>query len=51
MPFFGGAFDPGSVTRTPVGTMTLTFTGPGTGTLSYVVDGVAGSRPIARQPF
>lgn len=49
--FFGGTFDPALVSRIPVGSMTLRFTAPGTGTMSYVVDGVGGERPIARQPF
>jgi hypothetical protein len=49
--FFGGTFDPNAVTRTQVGTMSLRFTGTGTGFLSYTVDGVSGTKAISRQPF
>ncbi len=50
-PFFAGSFNPSSVTRTPVGSLTLRFTGPSTAVMTYSVDGVTGTRNIARQPF
>ncbi len=50
-PFFGAAFDPSSIARTVVGTLTLRFTSAGTATMSYSVDGVAGAKAISRQPF
>ncbi len=49
--FLTGVFDPGAVTTTPVGSMSLRFAGTGAATMSYTVDGVAGSRAITRQPF
>jgi hypothetical protein len=47
----GGSFDPSTVTRTPVGTMTLTFTSSDSAAMSYTIDGVTGSKAITRQPF
>lgn len=35
----------------PVGAATLTFTGPGTATLDYTINGVTGRKSIVRQPF
>ena len=35
----------------PVGAATLTFTGSGTATLDYTLDGVSGRKSIVRQPF
>jgi hypothetical protein len=51
-PWFGTpVFNPNTVTVTAVGTMTLSFNSPVTGTLTYDVDGVPVSKQIARQPF
>ena len=48
-PYFGAAsFDPTSVTRMPVGTMTLTFTGPNGGVLQYSVNGANVTKNISR---
>ena len=49
--FFGAGFDPGAVTRTPVGSMTLRFTSSSTAVMSYSLEGFAGSKLISRQPF
>lgn len=35
----------------PVGTATVTYTGPGTATLSYTIDGISGSKNIQRQIY
>ena len=50
-PFFGGAFDPNAVKVTAVGTLSLRFTGSSTATMTYTVDGISGTKAIARQPF
>ena len=50
-PFFGGQFDASTVSRTPVGSLTLRFSGTTSATMSYVVNGVAGEKVISRQPF
>ncbi|HSN20923.1 MAG TPA: hypothetical protein VLS49_09605 [Usitatibacter sp.] len=51
-PYFGaGSFDPRNVTRTPVGTMTVTFTSPTTGTLQYSVNGATVTKQITRQTW
>lgn len=44
-------FDPTQVGITQVGTGTLTFTDYSTGSFSYTVEGVSGSKPITRLPF
>jgi hypothetical protein len=44
-------FDPASVTRTPVGTGTLTFVGADHGTFTYNIKGVQQSKVITRQVF
>jgi lysyl endopeptidase len=49
--FFGTGFNPGSVGHAAVGSLRLRFTGSGTATMSYTIDGVAGSKNITRQPF
>jgi hypothetical protein len=46
-----GAFDPNRVTRTFVGTGTLTFSDANNGTFAYSVNGVSGTKAITRQPF
>jgi hypothetical protein len=40
-----------NATPTPVGSMTLTFSGPNSGTLSYVVNGAGVTKTIQRQTF
>jgi hypothetical protein len=50
-PPLGPTFDATSVQVFAVGTASLTFTGSGTGTLNYTVDGVSGSKTISRQLF
>ena len=48
-PYFGAAtFDPGSVTRPPVGSMTLNFTGPNSAVLQYTVNGANVTKNISR---
>ena len=44
-------FSPAAVTATAVGTATFTFTDGNRGTFAYVVNGVAGTKPITRQVF
>lgn len=50
-PYFGGPFDPTQVGVTQVGTATLSFTDSNTGTFSYTVEGISGSKPITRLAF
>jgi lysyl endopeptidase len=49
--FFAVPFNPGLVTRTTVGTGTLTFSDASNGTFSYTVNGVTQSKAITRQVF
>ena len=49
--FNNDPFDPGLVTRSTVGSGTLSFDGPDSGTFSYVVNGIAQSKNIARSNF
>jgi len=44
-------FNAANVKRTPVGNATLSFASSSSGTWSYTVDGVSGSKPISRLPF
>jgi len=50
-PYLGAAFDPSQVGVTQVGTATLHFADSNSGTFSYTVDGITGSKPIVRLPF
>ncbi len=50
-PFSANPFDPNAVTRAAVGAGTLTFTGPSSGTFSYVVGGFAQTKTITQQVF
>ena len=50
-PYFGGAFNPASVGNAIVGSMTLNFSGPNSGTLTYTVNGVSVTKAITRQPI
>jgi hypothetical protein len=50
-PAFGPAFDPSRVSASPVGQVTVSFTGPDNAVLGFTVDGVTGSKTITRQRF
>lgn len=50
-PFDASPFDPDLVTRTVVGTATLTFNDVNRGTFSYVVNGVPQTKAITRHAF
>jgi hypothetical protein len=50
-PFSAASFDPAAVTETQVGGGTLTFTDRDNGGFSYLVDGIAQTKSIARQRF
>ncbi len=49
--FFGTAFNPSSITATPVGTMSIAFSGGAGASLTYTVNGQTWSELITRQPF
>jgi probable HAF family extracellular repeat protein len=50
-PFSAEPFDPSRVTRTPVGTGTLTFASDRRGTFAYTVNGVSATKAIVPQAF
>ena len=50
-PYFGANFDPHQVSAAQVGTATLSFVNPTTGSFTYNVDGVTGTKAITRLPF
>ena len=50
-PAFTSAWDVSKVKATPVGTISLAFDGPASGTLTAVVNGTTVSKPITRQVF
>jgi hypothetical protein len=50
-PYFGAVFDPSQVGVTQAGTATLQFADSNSGTFSYTVDGITGSKAIVRLPF
>lgn len=50
-PFLAGSFDPASVGNIAVGTLTLRFSGTGSASMSYTLDGVSGTKAITRQSF
>jgi CubicO group peptidase (beta-lactamase class C family) len=50
-PPFGPTFDPSRVQVSVAGTVSLAFTDPNNGTLTYTVDGQASSKTITRQVF
>jgi hypothetical protein len=50
-PPFGPTFNPNAVSVFEVGSITLSFTGRSTGTMSYNVNGSTGFKAITRQPF
>ena len=49
-PFFGGAWT-ANATPTQVGTMTVAFNSPSTGTLTYTVDGTSVTKNLSRQTW
>jgi YVTN family beta-propeller protein len=50
-PWSANPWNPAMVSTTPVGTATLVFTGAETGTFTYTVNGISGSKNIVRQVF
>lgn len=50
-PYWGGPFDQSTVTIAQVGTATLTFDNFASGTFSYTIEGVTGTKQIARLPY
>lgn len=50
-PYYGSTFDPNQVGVVLVGTGTFSFTDYTTGTFTYTVEGVTGSKAITRLPF
>ena len=50
-PFNAVPFDPAQVTKSVVGSATLTFSDGNNGTFAYAVGGISGARPITRQVF
>ena len=50
-PWLGAAYDGQRLVTTPVGNMTLEFTGPDTARMSYSVDFRTGFEPLSREPF
>jgi hypothetical protein len=50
-PAFGPSFDSTRIQVFTAGTVTLTFNDASTGTLSYTVNGVSGTKAITRQLF
>jgi photosystem II stability/assembly factor-like uncharacterized protein len=49
--WLGVPYDPNALLATPVGTVTFKFTGRDNAIMSYTIEGVTQSKPIARQPF
>ena len=50
-PYFGASFNAASVGNSIVGNMTINFSGPNSGTLTYTVNGVSVTKTIQRQPI
>ncbi len=50
-PAFGPTFNPSQVTVNTAGSVTLTFTAQGRGTMRYTARGITVSKSITRQPF
>ena len=51
-PYYGaGTFNPTAVTRNTVGTMSVSFSSPNSGTLTYTVNGLTVSKSIVRFTF
>ena len=49
--YFASAFDPANISTQAVGTMSMQFSGTGTATLTYTVDGQTFTKAITREPF
>jgi photosystem II stability/assembly factor-like uncharacterized protein len=49
--WLGVPYNPSALTATAVGNVNFTFTDRDNGVMSYTIDGVTQSKPIARQPF
>lgn len=47
--YFGATFDASAVTRTPVGELSIAFSGPHTATLTYTINGASRAVGIQRQ--
>src|SRR6185503_13590127 len=50
-PYFGIPFNPAAVTHSNVGSATLHVTFPGSGTLTYTINGVSVTKAIVRQTW
>lgn len=50
-PYYGGPYDPASVTFRQAGTMTFDLANVNAANLSYTIDGVTVSEPVERQPL
>jgi trypsin-like peptidase len=50
-PFLGASFDPGAVTRIPVGSLSIHFMDAGSAFMTYSIGAVSGTKAITRQPF
>jgi hypothetical protein len=50
-PRMGTPFNPALVSVRAVGSVTLRFSGPDAGSMSYSVNGITGTKSIVRQPF
>ncbi len=50
-PWAGAAYNFAALNPQAVGSVTFTFADLNNGVMSYVIDGVSGSKPITRQPF
>jgi len=50
-PYYATPFDPAQVTKTKVGTATLTFQDGNRATLAYTINGVGQSKPLTREIF
>jgi hypothetical protein len=49
--WLGAPYDPAQLAPQPVGTVTFRFTGIGTATMTYDVEGVTQVKTLTRQPF
>ena len=50
-PWLGATYDPAAFVAPPVGTVTFRFTDLNNAVMNYVIDGIAGSKSLTRQPF
>jgi hypothetical protein len=49
--FLGHTFNPGGVTRTDVGSLSIRFVDANDAVMTYSIDGLAGTKQVTRQPF